>query len=440
MPEYVPVSFSALPLASSVSPSDQTLVVQAGVAKRAPFSALPTAPAGPPGPPGPPGSQIITGSSPPTSALGNSGDIYIQINTGDVYKKTGNTWNLIGNIKGPPGEPGQQGPAGQPGRSPEILFGVGEPQNSIGNNGDLYINTNTGELFSKVNNNWVFRIILKGERGTQIYSSNTSPSQYIGLEGDYYINTTNGNLFKKQEGDWTLIYNLGSTGSSGSSGGTVYFTENRPHDSEGNNGDIAIAVGPAYPSGLIYQKQSGTWNNPGRAQIMTRHNKLVRWGLVTSENARWVFDQIRHEIFDLDPYYSNYHITFSNDYRFYYEILGWNNTLRIQINKRGNTHFTLYYRTLSNTITIDSRDSTGGITGLRFNISLGMGDRIIAYNANLNYYTNQIYIIQSSRPNTSGISYNWIYGQGDDNDNDENGWNGNEDDENGWNGNGDDEE
>jgi hypothetical protein len=58
-----------------------------------------------------------------------------------------------------------------------------------------------------------------------------------------------------------------------------------------------------------------------------------------------------------------------------------------------------------------------------------MGDRIIAYNADLNYYTDQIYIIQSFRPNTTGTSYNWISGQGDDNDEDENGWNGNGDDE-----------
>jgi len=405
MPEYVPVSFSALPLASSVSPSDQTLVVQAGVAKRAPFSALPTAPAGPPGPQGPPGTQIITGSSPPTTGLGQSGDIYIQINTGDVYRKTGNTWNLIGNIKGPPGEPGQQGPAGQQGRSPEILFGVGDPDNAIGNNGDLYINTNTGELFSKVNNNWVFKIFLKGERGTQIYSGNTSPNQFIGLNGDYYINTTNGNLFKKQEGDWTLIYNLGSTGSSGSSGGTVYFTEDRPHDSEGNNGDIAIAVGPAFPSGLIYQKQSNTWVNPHGAQIRTSYNKLSRFAVVTSENQRWQPSGIYHEIFDLDPSYSEYYITLPNDTRFYCEILGWDNRLYIQINKRSDSSFILSYETSNNRIILSSPSN---VIGLDFYVDFKMGGRIIIYNADLDYYTDQYYCIQAFEQGIRGYSYEWI--------------------------------
>ena len=412
MPEYVPVSFSALPLVSSVSPSDQTLVVQAGVAKRAPFSALPTAPAGPPGPQGPPGSQIITGSAPPTTSLGNSGDVYIQINTGDVYKKTGNTWNLIGNIKGPQGEPGQQGPSGQPGRSPEILFGVGNPDNAIGNNGDLYINTNTGELFSKVNNNWVFRIFLKGERGTQIYSGNTPPVEYLGLNGDYYINTTNGNLFRKQEGDWTLIYNLGSTSSS--SGSNIYFVQNVPSDADGNDGDVAIDVGNTQNSGLIRYKQSGNWvpsnNEP---KVMTNRNKRLLWGLVTSEEQRWDFDRQHHQILDLFAQITEFYIRFSPNNEFYYEILGWEQQLHIRINKQANSNFTLTYRTINGTATLDSADQSSNVTGLDFNITLGRGERMIFYNAGPSFYTDQHYFIDTFRPSLSvpqnfDDMYSWI--------------------------------
>jgi len=414
MPEYVPVSFSALPLVSSVSPSDQTLVVQAGVAKRAAFSALPTAPAGPPGPQGPPGSQIITGNSPPTSSLGNSGDVYIQINTGDVYKKTGNTWNLIGNIKGPPGEPGQQGPTGQPGRNSEILFGAENPDNGIGNNGDLYINTNTGELFSKVNNNWVFRIFLKGERGTQIYSGNTPPPQYLGLNGDYYINTINGNLFRKQEGDWTLIYNLGSTSSNGG-GNTVYLVENTPSNADGNDGDIAIVVGSSQSQGLIFQKQSGYWGyHSSNPKIMTEHNKLLFWGLTTSENQRWEFNERNHEIFDLYPETTEFYIKFSQTQRFYYEILGWEQQLHIRIDKQTNSDFTLYYKTSTATASLSSSSQSNNVIGLDFNITLGMGERIIFYNANPLVYTNQYYFIETFRPSFDipqhfNSMYFWIY-------------------------------
>ena len=413
MPEYVPVSFSALPLVSSVSPSDQTLVVQAGVAKRAPFSALPTAPAGPPGPQGPPGSQIITGSAPPTTSLGNSGDVYIQINTGDVYRKTGNIWNLIGNIKGPPGEPGQQGPVGQPGRNPEILFGVGEPDNAIGNNGDLYINTNTGELFSKVNNNWVFRIFLKGERGTQIYSGNTPPVEYLGLNGDYYINTTNGNLFRKQEGDWTLIYNLGSTSSS--SGSNIYFVQNVPSNADGNDGDVAIIVGSSQSSGAIFYKQSGNWvSSNNEPKVMTNRNKRLFWGLITSEEQRWGFNKQHYQIFDLYPNTTEFYIRFSPNDKFYYEILGWEQQLHIRIDRRVNSNFTLTYRTLNGTATLNSADQSSNVISLNFNITLEKGERMIFYNADPSFYTDQHYFIDTFRPSPGvpqnfSSMYSWIY-------------------------------
>jgi len=414
MPEYVPVSFSALPLVSSVSPSDQTLVVQAGVAKRAAFSALPTAPAGPPGPQGPPGSQIITGSAHPTTSLGNSGDIYIQINTGDVYRKTGNTWNLIGNIKGPQGEPGQQGPAGQTGRSPEILFGLVDPDNAIGNNGDLYINTNTGELFSKVNNNWVFRIFLKGERGTQIYSGNNPPAEYLGLNEDYYINTTNGNLFRKQNGDWTLIYNLGST-SSGSSGSNIYFVQNVPSNADGNDGDVAIIVGSSQNSGAIFYKQSGDWGTSSdEPKVMTNRNKRLSWGLVTSEEQRWDFNKQHYQIFDLYPQTTEFYIRFSHNDQFYYEILGWEQQLHIRIDRQADSNFTLTYKTLNGTATLNSADQSSDVIGLNFNITLGRGERMTFYNADPSSYTDQHYFIDTFRPNVDTpqpfpTMFSWIY-------------------------------
>lgn len=423
MPEYVPVSFSALPLVSSVSPSDQTLVVQAGVAKRAPFSVLPTAPAGPPGPQGPPGTQIITGNSPPTTGLGQSGDIYIQINTGDVYRKTGNTWNLIGNIKGPPGEPGQQGPVGQPGRNPEILFGVGDPDNAIGNNGDLYINTNTGELFSKVNNNWVFRVFLKGERGTRIYSGDTPPPQTIGLNGDYYINTSNGNLFKKEEGNWTLIYNLGSGGVSNSGGIAFYFVENINSLPQGNYGDVAIIYGNNENSGLVYQKESNNWVSLGTSKVMTVYNKLLNWSLTTSENQRWKLEFPRHEIFELNPSRSDFYIRFSNQLRFYTEMLGWGQQLHIRIGRQPDSHFVLHYRTLGGTATLSSQDNPDYFA-LDFNINLGFGERIIVYNTNPSYYPQLHYFIETFRPSIDNPEnfnsmYSWVDYDDDDYNDDE---------------------
>ena len=74
-------------------------------------------------------------------------------------------WDQVGNIKGPQGTQGPQGPEGPAGAdgapgapgSPgapgpagnSTHAGAGAPDTALGNVGDLYINTATGELLKK---------------------------------------------------------------------------------------------------------------------------------------------------------------------------------------------------------------------------------------------------------------------------------------------------
>ena len=69
-------------------------------------------PEGPEGPKGDPGSKWFNGSGVPSTAVGNDQDYYLDDDTGDYYVKN-DTWQLLGNIKGPEGE---QGPQGEPGK------------------------------------------------------------------------------------------------------------------------------------------------------------------------------------------------------------------------------------------------------------------------------------------------------------------------------------
>jgi len=56
------------------------------------------------------------GATAPAAALGNIGDFYLNTATGDVhYKSAASTWTLTGNIKGPQGNVGATGPAGAAG-------------------------------------------------------------------------------------------------------------------------------------------------------------------------------------------------------------------------------------------------------------------------------------------------------------------------------------
>jgi hypothetical protein len=77
------------------------------------------------------------GNTVPPSTLGNFGDFYLDVITGNVYyKNSGTAWILIGNIKGPIGPTGLQGPAGVAGaQGPQGIQGVAGPQGATGATG-----------------------------------------------------------------------------------------------------------------------------------------------------------------------------------------------------------------------------------------------------------------------------------------------------------------
>jgi hypothetical protein len=71
------------------------------------------------------------GATAPAAALGNIGDFYLNTATGDVhYKSAASTWTLTGNIKGPQGNAGATGAAG-----PQGPAGATGPAGAIGATG-----------------------------------------------------------------------------------------------------------------------------------------------------------------------------------------------------------------------------------------------------------------------------------------------------------------
>ena len=65
---------------------------------------------------GNPGTTWYTGTEDPNSTLGNIGDFYLETDDGDVWRKDQSGWSVISNIKGPEGE---QGPVGNPAKNVE---------------------------------------------------------------------------------------------------------------------------------------------------------------------------------------------------------------------------------------------------------------------------------------------------------------------------------
>ena len=81
--------------------------------------------------------------------------------------------------KGDTGENGKDGIDGKDGAS--LLTGYGIPQNTLGNNGDTYLDLKTYDLYKKVEGEWVKEGNIKGSNGSSsqtYYSSTILPSNY----------------------------------------------------------------------------------------------------------------------------------------------------------------------------------------------------------------------------------------------------------------------
>ena len=79
------------------------------------------------------------GNTVPPSTLGNFGDFYLDVITGNVYyKNSGTTWILTGNIKGPVGPTGPSGASGPQGaQGPQGIQGVAGPTGATGPQGPI---------------------------------------------------------------------------------------------------------------------------------------------------------------------------------------------------------------------------------------------------------------------------------------------------------------
>ncbi len=147
------------------------------------------------------------------SAAANSGDMYLDTVTNDIYvylSKAINDiydsvgWIKIGNVKGDQGIQGEQGIQGPQGEQ-------GDP----GTNG------------------------ANGADGSKWYTGRTNPSSSSAYqEGDMYMNTTNGNVFRYTGRGWASAGNLtGPKGDTGATGATGATGPEGPQGEQGPQGE-----------------------------------------------------------------------------------------------------------------------------------------------------------------------------------------------------------
>ena len=122
---------------------------------------------GPQGEPGEDGSVWFQGAGTPPDSLGAPGDFYLDTESSDVYQKIDDSWVLVGNIQGEPGDPGgPPGPAGAPGAPGSVWRdGSGPPADALGIDGDYYLDNLTGNVYAKAAGTYSISSNIQGPQG-----------------------------------------------------------------------------------------------------------------------------------------------------------------------------------------------------------------------------------------------------------------------------------
>lgn len=170
------------------------------------------------GTPGTPGTVMRNGTGAPSNSLGINGDYYFDGSTGNVYLKSSGAYSVVANIRGPAGSAGANGTNGNVMRN-----GSGAPSNSLGANGDYYLDTVFGDLYFRTAGTYsVVANIVVGTPGTPgaAWDVGTGvPSNGSGQDGDLYLDGANGDVYLKTAGSYSVVANIkGLTGSAGPTG------------------------------------------------------------------------------------------------------------------------------------------------------------------------------------------------------------------------------
>ncbi len=214
----------------------------------------PSGPTGSPGSAGAPGSVWRTGSGAPADMLGADHDFYLDVASGEVFEKISGSYVAASNILGPQGPTGATGPTGSIGATgPQGPVGVrGEvgPQGPIGLTGPTGAQGLPGEpgLQGPMGPPGVQGIA--GAPGSVWRTGSGAPADTLGLDGDLYLDSTSGEVFEKTAGSYASSGNL--TGATGPQGPAGAIGPQGPAGAPGPQGAQGLqgVSGPAGPQGV----------------------------------------------------------------------------------------------------------------------------------------------------------------------------------------------
>ena len=197
------------------------------------------------GPAGEDGNTWQVGAVDPTTTEANEDDMYLNTTSYDLFKFNGTIWEKVGNIKGATGQTGATGPEGEKGDTGEQgETGPTGPTGPQGEKGD------TGEQGPA------------GEDGNTWQVGAVDPTTTEANEGDMYLNTTSCDLFKFNGTGWEKVGNIkgaqGETGEQGSQGEKGETGATGEQGEKGETGDTG-EQGPKGEQGVGIDSVSVTY-------------------------------------------------------------------------------------------------------------------------------------------------------------------------------------
>ncbi|PMB99641.1 MULTISPECIES: G5 domain-containing protein [Streptococcus] len=223
------------------------------------------------------GKEVLNGKVDPQPRDGKDGDSFVNTATGDVFVKKNNTWEQVGNIKGPKGDKGENGkdgftpevsvtdnhdgshtitvtqPEGRPAVTTTIKNGVDGQTPKVKAERDetkkqttltFYIDKDGDGNYTEGTDTLVQTSIVKdgqdgaagqaGRDGKEVLNGKVDPTPRDGKDGDSFVNTATGDVFVKKNNTWEQAGNIkgpkGDKGENGKDGFTPEVTITDNHD------------------------------------------------------------------------------------------------------------------------------------------------------------------------------------------------------------------
>ena len=151
----------------------------------------------------------------PSVDVGEDGDFFLATVTGEVYRKSDGDWDELINIQG------TAGPAGAPGTA--WLLDSGQPSGGLAaRDGDLYLDIDSGLVYERTGGEWLPSFSVKGADGQAgldgtrwIVGSVRPPHSAEARQarvGDFYFDGCEGVVYQRQHGGaWTALIDLAGT-------------------------------------------------------------------------------------------------------------------------------------------------------------------------------------------------------------------------------------